>query len=228
MFHVKQALTKSKNGQKWKIIAIGLTAVLILTFAGCTGMQEDKTRKTDANQKDLTGEAIPVGKTFKTKKKAEADGKLHQVTAVVTKVITNQNTVNRLIKKYNASGRSTQIAAADGDDVHYIAARYQVKFSESFPSGDFGVTHTTLHFRVVNTGGGKTFRIGGTDYTGLNKTYEIGSVPMGYDFYPPATYKGTIIYQMVKGCDDYLLEEYYRSGKKTIKHYINPNKKSRN
>ncbi|MGI6721275.1 MAG: hypothetical protein ACOX4I_01755 [Anaerovoracaceae bacterium] len=190
--------------------------VLVLVMTACSAGDSSHSDK-----KSLLAEASGCGDRITTMKKARSDKKLHKVTYKLTKIIRDPQKTKEIIDRYNNSGKATTIGDKDKDD-EYVVCRYEVKYPQNYPVNEYGITDPKLNFKIVNRNGGDTITIGNTEYLGLGKTWEIGEQPMGYDFYPGQTYKGAFVFIMIKGYDGYLIEEYYKDGNKTVKHYIKP------
>jgi hypothetical protein len=202
------------NGKKAalkKALSVTLTAAVIMAAAvGITGC--GATAEKDPN-------AIKVGTTVKTKIKAEKDKKYHSVSYKVTSIVRDSAKVKKYINSYNASGKSTTIPSLDSKNVEYCVIKYEVKFPSDYPQSEFGITNVTLPFKIEGENGGD-IESGGKVYKSLSKTYEIGDVPMGYDFHAGDTYKGRALFMMVKDYDMYEITESYTSGDKKVTHYI--------
>lgn len=201
---------------KWKIFTITAVLIIVLAFTACVNSGGGDTKASIADSAKKTGD------TISTMKKSQKDGKLHKISYKITRVIRNEDKVNSIIKKYNASGKATTLPDPTDNSLKYCVVRYKVKYPDSFPAREYGITNPELKFRITNENGGKTIKYNGTEYEGLYKTWEIGNEPMGYDFYPGDQYKGSFVFLMAKGCKAYLFEESYKDGNKTVKNYIKP------
>lgn len=195
-----------------KIAALFVISFLALGAAACgdTGSSGETRKDPDA---------AAVGQTIETKVKAEADGKYHSVTYKVTSIERDPDKVQAYIDSYNSSGKSTTVPSISDKDLEYCVISYEVTFPSDFPQSDFGITSVTLPFRIEGENQGK-ISADGKEYKGLSKTYEIGSVPMGYDFYAGDTYKGRALFMMVKDYDMYEIAESYTGGGRTVTHRI--------
>ncbi|MEA4921986.1 MAG: hypothetical protein VB031_01315 [Eubacteriaceae bacterium] len=200
---------------KWKIFTATIAVMMIMALAGC-GSSDGNSEKTLADSANVPGDTIT------TMKKSDSDNKLHKVTYEITDIISGTDKVNKIINKYNSSGKSTTIGEISGDNVKYCVAKYKVKYPKDFPAKEYGITDPALDFKITNEDGGSTIKFEDTEYKELSETWEIGNEPMGYDFYPGDTYKGMIVYMMARGCKEYLIEEYYKDGDTTEKNYIEP------
>lgn len=157
--------------------------------------------------------AANVNDWVKISKKAEADKKDHNAKVRITKVILDEDKAREMIEEYNSSGVSETVAADTGNEkVQFAAAEYEVAFSKDFPEGEFGITDVTVPFDIVGEDGEETISYRNTDYDGLTKTEQIGSVPQGYDFYLPDHYKGKIVFLLPRGCEDFLFRTEARGG----------------
>ncbi|MGI6203814.1 MAG: hypothetical protein ACOYJH_00820 [Anaerovoracaceae bacterium] len=193
-----------------KLIAFAAVFVLALGTAAC-GTETSEVKKDP--------DAAAVGETIETKVKAEADGKYHDVTYKVTSIERDAGKVQAYIDSYNSSGQAATIPELSSDDLEYCVINYEVRFPSDFPQSEFGITAVTLPFTIEGENQGKISK-NGTEYKGLSKTYEIGSVPTGYDFYSGDTYKGRALFMMVKDYDMYEIAESYTDGGKTVTHRI--------
>lgn len=204
------------NVKKWKPKTAALLLVLLLvTFSLCAcGTESAK-----------TVEAVPLNEWADSKMVAsESDGELHDVQIRFTKVVTDAEEVDQIISAYNTSGSNTTIDTSQATgQVSYCVAYYEVAFPADFPDQEFGITDVAPQFTVLSDTGEETISVENTDYKGLGQTYEIGSVPMGYDFYAGDTYQGAIVYMMVKGYDGYVFCQEYQDGEDTVKVYFSPN-----
>jgi len=203
MFHVEHRV---KNMRKMFLLV--LSAVLIFGLAACGQKQEQ-------SEKD----AYKTGTWIKTMKKAEADGHMHEIRYRITSIDRNEKDVKKKISEYNLSASGNIIEDLSEKDLEYAVAEYEVKFPGDFPQSDFGITDVTLDFTVTGLDG-KNLKADGKVYENLDKTWEIGQIPQGYDFSAGDTYKGEIVFVMVKGCSDYLLRESYEKDGKTVYTYV--------
>lgn len=161
-------------------------------------------------------EAYNVGETVKTEKVSEEDDESHDIKYKVTKIERNQNKVKAAINEYNTSGRGATLPNVENKKVEYAIAYYQAVYPTNFPAdGEYGITDVAIEFEIVNSDGEKTINVDNTNYKNLEKTWEIGYDPRGYDFYPGDTYKGAVVFLMVKDYNKYLLKEgsHYIKGK---------------
>ena len=215
---------EKKNG---KARALCLCMILALTMSvlcacqsGEGGVEEESAANTEV--KDVVDGAVFVGDWVKISKKAEADKKDHNAKVRITKVVTDEDKAKAMVEDYNMSGTNEQVSTENGNDkVSFAAAEYEVVFGKDFPVGEFGITDVTVPFDIVGENGEEKIVFEGADYTGLTKTEQIGSVPQGYDFYPPDHYKGKIVYLVPRGCDSYLFRTVKRDGGYS---YIKPEK----
>ncbi len=203
----------TKTGKRSKRVmtaafAVVLAAAVTFSMAAC-GSQGPKK---DPN-------AVKVGTTVKTKIKAESDKKYHSVSYKVTSIVRDSAKVKKYISSYNDSGKSTTIPSLSSKNVEYCVIKYEVKFPSNYPEKEFGITNVALPFKIEGENG-DDIESGGKIYKSLSKTYEIGNVPMGYDFYAGDTYKGRALFIMVKDYDMYEITESYTSGDKKVTHYI--------
>jgi hypothetical protein len=104
-----------------------------------------------------------------------------------------------------------------------VIAHYEVAFPEDYPDGDYGITNVAPKFSIRAADGGDVITVGNVNHEGLTETFEIGSLPQGYDFHAGDTYKGAIVYIMVTGFEDYrILEEVPAEKAKDAQHYYMP------
>ena len=207
--------------QKWNILTISAVLIMlvaVLCLSSC-GKQGGNAGEGDT---ELYANANVAGTEIQTMKKSAEDKKYHEVTYKITGFISDSDKATKEVEKYNNSGASSRIGELTDGDTQYVIAKYEVNYPESFPAGEYGVMEPGLDFTIVNSNGGKKFKIGNTEYSGMNKTWEIGTLPTGYDFYPGSTYEGKIVYIMKKGYDKYLLKESYRDGQDEAAHFIRP------
>ena len=203
----------TRTGKKLKrVMTAVLTVVLAVTVVFSAAACGSQKAKKDPN-------AVKVGTTIKTKIKAESDKKYHSVSYKVTSIVRDSAKVKKYISSYNDSGKSTTIPSLSSKNVEYCVIKYEVKFPANYPQKEFGITNVTLPFKIEGENG-DDIESDGKIYKSLSKTYEIGSVPMGYDFHAGDTYKGRALFIMVKGYDMYEITESYTSGGKKVIHYI--------
>jgi hypothetical protein len=196
---------KKRKTKKYRILTFSLMLMLALTLiTGCgSGGEEQEDKKEDTGTVDYKD----IGSWQKTKKKAEADKKKHEVDFKITKVIQDQDKIAKELEKYNNSGRGNTIdTAPENDDLEYRIVKYKVKFPKDFPDSDFGLTDVTIGFMVTGLDGKEEIKANEKVYKKLSKTIEIGDLPQGYDFYAGQTYKGKILYMIPKAYKDYLLK----------------------
>ncbi len=200
------------------VLVMVFILVVAFSFGACGGEAPESSGQGSAGNKEEGAKEVPsekTGKWLKIKKKAEADGKKHDVEFRVKSIITDEKKVKKEIDAFNVSGTNERIDLDIGNEnLQYCVANYEVKFPDSFPDQDFGLTDVTVDFKITAPDGSEEIRNDGTVYPNLTDTKQIGSIPQGYDFYSGQTYKGKIVYAMVKGCKEYRL--------KAGKYYIKP------
>ena len=184
------------------ILLIMMIAVVMTLFSGCGDNNDCSSSGKDSNIKYKE-----IGSWEKTKKKAEADKKKHTVEFRINKVETRPDKVAKEIEKYNSSAKGDLIETdSENDKTGYIIAYYDVKFPKDFPDSDFGITDVAIKFKITSMDGKEELTAGNTVYKGLSEAKEIGDMPVGYDFYSGQTYKGKILYLMVKDYTDYCIK----------------------
>ena len=211
---------KKEKNKRLKLLLLIAAVFVIMTSCGSGNpdSQNSPSQNEDAGKKETKEvKSEKPGTWLKTQKKAQADGKKHDITFRVTKIATDEKTVKKEIDAYNVSGTNETIDQDIGsDNLGYCVAYYEVKFPDSYPDQDYGLTNVTMDFTIVAPDGSEEIRHEGTVYPNLTDTIQIGSIPQGYDFYAGQTYKGKIVYAMAKGCTDYRL--------KVAGYYISPTK----
>lgn len=199
------------------VLIMAFIFVVTFSFSACGGEAPASSTQSSAGNREGAKE-VPseeTGKWLKIKKKAEADGKKHDAEFRVKSIVTDEKKVKKEIDAFNVSGTNERIDLDIGnEDLQYCVANYEVKFPDGFPDQDFGLTDVTVDFTITAPDGSDEIRKDGTVYPNLADTKQIGSIPQGYDFYSGQTYKGKIVYAMVKGCKEYRL--------KCGKYYIKP------
>ena len=206
-----------KRKEKKLAFVLALVLAAALSLSACGGEAPESSAPSSSEKKEEAKEvgSEKTGKWLKIKKKAEADGKKHEVEFRVKSIVTDEKKVKKEIDAYNVSGTSERVDLDIGNEnLQYCVANYEVKFPDSFPDQDFGLTDVTVDFKITAPDGSEEIRKDGTVYPNLTDTKQIGSIPQGYDFYSGQTYKGKIVYAMVKDCKDYRL--------KCGKYYIKP------
>jgi hypothetical protein len=191
-----------------KLLAITLSVIIAAGFSACSGTAVK-----------MDPDAVKVGTTVTTKLKAEKDKKYHKVTYKVTAIVRDQKKVKKYIKHFNEAGSASTIPSLKSDSLEYCVIKYSVKFPANYPRSEFGITKVTLPFRIEGENG-DPIKSGSKVYKGLSKTYEIGDVPMGYDFDAGDTYHGRALFLMVKDYKTYEITESYKAGDKKVTHYI--------
>jgi hypothetical protein len=191
-----------------KLLAITLSVIITAGLAACSD-----------NAVSMDPDAVRTGTTISTKLKAEKDKKYHKVTYKVTAIVRDQKKVRKYIKHFNEAGTASTIPSLKSDELEYCVIKYSVKFPENYPRSEFGITNVTLPFRIEGENG-DPIKVGRKVYKGLTKTYEIGDVPVGYDFDAGDTYHGRALFLMVKDYKTYEITESYKSGGKKVTHYI--------
>ncbi len=200
---------KAGKGSRY-LLRVMMLAIALFVLAGC-------------GQTNDTAEIIqgtPVGEAVSTMLPSEKDGACYSVTLTITSIVHGEEALEA-IQAYNVSGASSRVSeSVDVEGVSYVVAYYDVAFPKDYPQSVFGITAVTPNFRICSTTGEDTFLVDNIEYSGLTDTWEIGSVPMGYDFYAGSTYHGAIVFLMVDGCTDYLIVESYQEDGVLVEHYF--------
>lgn len=152
-------------------------------------------------------EGIPVGTWQDSYMISERDDKPYPVKIRIKSVDTEQKDVQEQIDAYNVSASGHTIPALDDDAYMYVIAHYEVEFPSDYPDGDFGITSVAPAFMITAADGSDVITTDGVNYNGLTQTFEIGSLPQGYDFHAGSTYQGAIVYLMVNGYTNYRILE---------------------
>lgn len=199
-----------------KSITILIIITMVLGLFGC-GAKSSNT-KTDSKSHQI--KYYKVGQWINTKKNAESDNKPHSVKYRVTKIDRNKSSVEKAIEEYNLSAAGTTIPNLENQKFEYIIASYEIDYPKDFPDSEFGIMDVKMPFNIVSLEGKNVITMDNINYKGLYRTWQIGPTPQGYDFYSGSTYKGKIVYIMVKDFSDYLIEQSYKEGSKEIKTYV--------
>lgn len=198
------------------VIACFLTLCLIFMVAGCDAGNSgcSTATKNTASSSEKIKNTYRPGETIKTSVRSEADKKKHQVSYKIEKITTKSDLTKKIIEKYNLSAGENTLASSPGKGMMYAVADYSVRYPSSFPAEEYGIRKPQLSFSITDEAGKNSITYHGVEYKGIGETYETGSQPAGYDFYPGDTYRGQIVYIVPDGCDQYLLKEGH--------HYIKP------
>jgi hypothetical protein len=179
--------------------AVKAVAIVVLMFgmftAGCQQVEKVQPKP-----------SIGIGTWIESKKIAEKDGAFHPMQYRIDSIIRDQAIVAAAISNYNLSGTGNLIGELTDKNLEFCMAEYSATYPEEFPQGVFGITDVAIPFEIVSMTGG-TIQVENTIYQNLETTWEIGSLPQGYDFHAGDTYQGRIIYIMVKGYSEYLIHE---------------------
>ena len=151
-------------------------------------------------------DSIPAGTWIETAKIAEADGEAHPVRYIVDRFVREPGEVAAVIEAYNLSAAGQVINPLENPDLEFCLMEYRVKYPKDFPQERYGIMDVAIPFKVVSLYGG-AIQVEGTAYPNLSDTVEIGKQPQGYDFHRGDTYHGIVVFAMVKGFDEYLIQE---------------------
>lgn len=201
-------LVRKKRKKMTRLWCCVVAATFFLTFAACGKVQDKRVK------------SVSIGTEVETKQLSERDGKPYPVSYKITHVDRDNKSVKERIENYNLIARGSTISQISGKKLEYAIADYEVYYPKGFPDGEFGITRVALNFSIVGTDGKREIKVGDVVYKGLDKTWEIGDPPMGYDFYAEQTYKGSFVFLMVKRERNYAFKESYKENGKTINHYI--------
>ncbi|MGI6257147.1 MAG: hypothetical protein ACOYJU_03675 [Anaerovoracaceae bacterium] len=190
------------------ILAVAMVVLLAICVSGCNKGSSGK-----------TVEVAPLGTWIETKQESERDGKLYPMKYRITEVDRDKASVDKKIEEYNHSAMGNTIEPLASENLEYAVAEYEAYYPKDFPDDEFGITAVAVKFSIASVEGKPDITVDGTKYKGLATTWEIGAPPMGYDFYSDSTYKGSILFVMVKGSDEYVFEEKYNENGKDVVHY---------
>lgn len=195
--------------KKKPILLLVMLLISTLLLLGCDGGPLSKKVET-----------TEIGTWVETKKVSERDGKLYPMKYRITDVDRDKASVEKRVQEYNVSARGSTVADLTNDNLEYAIADYEAYYPKDFPDDEYGITAVSIPFTIAGTDGEPEISVDGTNYKGLTDTWEIGAPPMGYDFFSDSTYKGSILFVMVKGNGEYVFSEGYEEGDETITHYI--------
>jgi hypothetical protein len=130
----------------------------------------------------------------------------------VTAIERDQAKVQEFIDTYNASDSYYVIDPLEPEDLEYLILQYEVYFPDDFPvSETVGITTPEVSFSLTTYEGGGFDRGDGTVYIGLGTGHDI-SPDIAYDAGLKAgeTFTdGLVLFEMVKGTTDFLVETDY-------------------
>ena len=168
-------------------------------------------------------DSTSVGDWAETKMVAAKDGKPHDVKIRITKIETDPAAVKKEIDKFNVSGYGSTLPTDPGaGELEYRIASYEVAFPKDFPEGEEGIMDVFPDFAVTSENGEETIVIDNVKYEGLNDVVHISRPEEGYGFYAGSTYKGKMVFVMVKGCGAYRIVQRHEEEGETVNTYFLP------